>query len=186
MESASRHPARRSSVGPSASTWLFNVAEFCDHTPEKGSLRPAGALSSEGMAMPAMHFHQELHEDCGCSAYVVGSRATHEVAVVDPAIDIQPYLDLSRQHGFRMTYVVDTHIHADHVSGARALAAATGAELRLHRDADVRYPFHELEDGDELHLGQVRLRVLHTPGHRPEAISLLVINEPRSPEPSMV
>src|SRR5438132_11804735 len=99
--------------------------------------------------MPEMYFHQELQADCGCSAYVVGSRATHEVAVVDPAIAIEPYQELAQQHGFRITYVIDTHIHADHVSGARALAAATGAELCLHRTADVHYAFRGLEDGDE-------------------------------------
>jgi hydroxyacylglutathione hydrolase len=136
--------------------------------------------------VPDMYFHQELHEDCGCSAYIVGSRPAREVIVVDPAVTIAPYLELTHQHGFRIVAVIDTHIHADHVSGARALAAATGADLCLHRSAEVEYPFHPLDDGDELHAGQVRLRVLHTPGHRPEAISLLVINDARSPEPSMV
>ncbi|HLZ70161.1 MAG TPA: MBL fold metallo-hydrolase [Dehalococcoidia bacterium] len=136
--------------------------------------------------MPDMYFHQELHEDCGCSAYIVGSRPAREVMVVDPAVEIEPYLELTRQHGFRILSVIDTHIHADHVSGARALAAATGAELCLHRSAEVGFPFRPLDDGDELHAGQVRLRVLHTPGHRPEAISLLVINDARSHEPSMV
>ncbi len=136
--------------------------------------------------MPDMYFHQELHEDCGCSAYIVGSRVQRVVAVIDPSVEIGPYLELIRQHAFAITHVVDTHIHADHVSGARALAEATGATLCLHESADVHYPFQTLADGDELSLGQVRLRVLHTPGHRPEAISLLVINEERSCEASMV
>jgi glyoxylase-like metal-dependent hydrolase (beta-lactamase superfamily II)/rhodanese-related sulfurtransferase len=136
--------------------------------------------------MPDMYFHQELHEDCGCSSYIVGSRVANEVAVVDPAVDVAPYLERAHQHAFRIRYVVDTHIHADHVSGARALAQAAGAPLCLHRSAPVRYAFHPLDAGDELTLGQVRLRVLHTPGHRPEAISLLVINATRSPAPSLV
>src|SRR5262249_8960717 len=80
----------------------------------------------------------------------------------------------------------DTHIHADHISGARRLAASQGAELCLHESARTAYPFHALSDGHELELGPLRLRVLHTPGHRPELISLLIVNPPRSPEPSMV
>src|SRR5262249_3241504 len=80
----------------------------------------------------------------------------------------------------------DTHIHADHISGARRLAASQGAELCLHESARTAYPFHALSDGHELELGQLRLRVLHTPGHRPELISILIVNPLRSPEPSMV
>jgi rhodanese-related sulfurtransferase len=77
-------------------------------------------------------------------------------------------------------------VHADHVSGVRALAARHGAQVCLHESTSVRYPFRALRDGDELPLGQLRLRVLHTPGHRPELVSLLIINPPRSPAPSMV
>lgn len=136
--------------------------------------------------MPDMYFKQILHEDCGCSSYVVGSHASHEVAVIDPALDIDQYLDLSHMRDFTVRYVIDTHIHADHVSGARALAERTGAELCLHESADVAFPFHPLHDGDELPLGNVTLEVLHTPGHRPESISLLVVNTNRTEEPSMV
>ena len=82
--------------------------------------------------------------------------------------------------------MIDTHVHADHVSGARRLAAAHAATVCLHESAQVAFPFRGLADGEELALGQLRLRVLHTPGHRPELISLLVVNPPRSPEPSMV
>jgi rhodanese-related sulfurtransferase len=82
--------------------------------------------------------------------------------------------------------VVDTHLHADHVSGNRALARATGATLHLHESADVVFPFSPLRDGDVIPLGQLRLAVMHTPGHRPESISLVVTNPPRSVEPSMV
>src|SRR5215211_1498352 len=133
-----------------------------------------------------MYFKQFLHDDLGCSSYLIASRQSREAAVVDPQYDIQPYLDLAAERGYTITHVIDTHLHADHVSGNRRLAAATGAELYLHERADVLFPFHPLHDGDELHLGQVVLRVVHTPGHRPEAITLLVLNPPRSPEPSMV
>src|SRR5215211_2042570 len=133
-----------------------------------------------------MYFKQFLHDDLGCSSYLIASRQSREAAVVDPQYDIQPYLDLAAERGYTITHVIDTHLHADHVSGNRRLAAATGAELYLHERADVLFPFHPLHDGDELRLGQVVLRVVHTPGHRLEAISLLVLNPPRSPEPSMV
>jgi len=133
-----------------------------------------------------VYFKQFLHDDRGCSSYFVASRQTREAAVVDPQLDIQPYLDLAAERGYTITHVIDTHIHADHISGNRALAAATGAKLHLHESAVVRFPFEPLRDGDEIVIGQVVLRVVHTPGHRPEAISLLITNPPRSPEPSMV
>ena len=133
-----------------------------------------------------MYFKQILNERCGCASYVIASRKTREAAVIDPAIDTEPYEALLRERDFRLRYVIDTHIHADHVSGARRLAAAHGADLCLHEAAQVTYPFCPLRDGSELELGQLRLRVLHTPGHRPELISILIVNPPRSPEPSMV
>ena len=133
-----------------------------------------------------MYFKQFLDERCGCASYLIASRQSHEAAVVDPSIDTDQYDELLRDRGFRLKYVIDTHVHADHVSGARALAARHGAELCLHESAAVAYPFRGLKDGEELPLGQLRLRILHTPGHRSELISILVINPPRSPEPSMV
>jgi len=133
-----------------------------------------------------MYFKQILNERCGCASYLIASRQSAEAAIVDPAIETEQYEALLGERGFTLRYVIDTHVHADHVSGARKLAAAHGAALCLHESATVAYPFRALKDGEELAIGQVRLRVLHTPGHRPELISLLVINPPRSPEPSMV
>jgi hydroxyacylglutathione hydrolase len=133
-----------------------------------------------------MYFKQFLNEICGCASYVVASRHTHDAAIVDPAIETGPYDALLRERGFRLRYVIDTHIHADHVSGARRLVAAHGGELCLHESARVAYPFRPLADRQELELGQLRLRILHTPGHRPELISILIANPLRSPEPSMV
>ena len=117
---------------------------------------------------------------------MVASRQSREAAVVDPAIDTGQYDELVRERAFRLKYVIDTHVHADHVSGARRLAEKHGAELCLHESAAVTYPFRGLKDGEELPLGQLRLRILHTPGHRSELISILVVNPPRSSEPSMV
>ena len=91
-----------------------------------------------------------------------------------------------RRREYRITDVVDTHLHADHISGNRALAQATGAKVRLHEAADVRFPISPVVDGQILHLGQLLIEVVHTPGHRPESICLLVTNPPRSPMPSII
>src|SRR5919202_2939660 len=133
-----------------------------------------------------MYFKQILDERCGCASYVIASRETHEAAVVDPSVHLDEYNSLLAERKFTLRYVIDTHVHADHVSGARHLAAEHGADLCLHEAAPVVYPCRKLHDGEELALGQLRLRIVHTPGHRPEVISILVINPPRSPEPSMV
>ena len=133
-----------------------------------------------------MYFKQILDERCGCASYLIASRQSHEAAIVDPSIETAQYGPLLRERGFQLRYVIDTHVHADHVSGARRLAAEYGAELCLHESAAVTYPFRGLRNGEELPLGQLKLRILHTPGHRPELISILVVNPPRSPEPSMV
>jgi hydroxyacylglutathione hydrolase len=133
-----------------------------------------------------MYFKQILNERCGCASYLIASRQSQEAAIIDPALETEQYETLLQERGFRLRLVLDTHVHADHISGARALAATHDAALCLHESAQVTYPFRPLADGEELALGQLRLRVLHTPGHRPELISLLVINPPRSPEPSMV
>jgi hydroxyacylglutathione hydrolase len=133
-----------------------------------------------------MYFKQFLNEECGCSSYLIASRQSNECAVIDPALDVQPYLEIIHERGLLPRYIVDTHIHADHVSGARLLAGETGAPLCLHAGADVHYPFQPLHDGETLGLGQLVISVLHTPGHRPESLSLLVTNPPRGAEPSMV
>jgi len=133
-----------------------------------------------------MYFKQILDERCGCASYLIASRQSHEAAIVDPSIETAQYEPLLQERGFKLRYVLDTHVHADHVSGARKLVADHGADLCMHESARVTYPFRPLANGDELPLGQLKLRVLHTPGHRPELISILVVNPQRSPEPSMV
>ena len=133
-----------------------------------------------------MYFKQMLDERCGCASYLVASRQSREAAIVDPSTETRQYEALLRERNFKLQYVIDTHVHADHISGARALGAAHGAALCLHESAQLAYPFRPLKDGEELALGQLRLRVTHTPGHRAELISILIVNPPRSQEPSMV
>jgi hydroxyacylglutathione hydrolase len=133
-----------------------------------------------------MYFKQFLHDETGCASYFIASRESREAAVIDPQRHIQPYLDLAEEREYHIVKVIDTHLHADHISGNRALAAATGAALFLHERAEVDFPFQALHDGDEIHLGHIIVRVVHTPGHRPESISLVLTNPIRSPAPSLV
>jgi glyoxylase-like metal-dependent hydrolase (beta-lactamase superfamily II)/rhodanese-related sulfurtransferase len=133
-----------------------------------------------------VYFKQFLHDETGCASYFLASRQSREAAVVDPQLDIQPYVDLAAERDYRITDVIDTHLHADHISGNRALAQATGARIWLHESADVRFPFSAVTDGQQLHLGQLILEVVHTPGHRPESICVLVTNPPRSPMASLI
>ena len=133
-----------------------------------------------------MYFRQFLNDESGCCSYFIASRASNEAIVVDPEIDIAQYTALAAERGYAIKYVADTHVHADHISGARTLAAVTGAELCMHEACEARYEYRKLTDGEEIHLGPLVLRIMHTPGHRPESISILVINPARSAEPCMV
>ena len=133
-----------------------------------------------------MYFKQFLHDETGCASYFLASRSSREAVVIDPQLNIQPYLDLADERGYQIVSVIDTHLHADHISGNRALTGATHATLNLHESADVAFPFNPLRDGDDISIGQLHLKVIHTPGHRPESISLVITNPLRSPEPSMV
>lgn len=106
--------------------------------------------------------------------------------MVDPQPDIEPYLEAAAQKAMRITHIFETHVQADHLSGARGLAAATGAPVFYHESADVRFPHVDVEDGEEHELGNVRLAILHTPGHTPESVSILVTDRSRAPEPWFV
>src|SRR5436853_4956580 len=99
--------------------------------------RPAPNPEGTRKGVPPMYFKQFLDERCGCASYVIASRQSHEAAIVDPALDTEQYAALLSERDFRLRYVIDTHVHADHVSGARRLAAAQDAELCLHESAKV-------------------------------------------------
>jgi glyoxylase-like metal-dependent hydrolase (beta-lactamase superfamily II) len=115
----------------------------------------------------------------GCGGHAAG-------AVVDPVGAPEDYLDAAAAVGLRLRYVIDTHVHADHLSAGRSLAAAAGAEYVLHASTEARFPFHAVEDGDVLPLGNVDARVLHVPGHTPEHLALVVTDRTRAPEPWFV
>jgi glyoxylase-like metal-dependent hydrolase (beta-lactamase superfamily II)/rhodanese-related sulfurtransferase len=133
-----------------------------------------------------MFLRQLLDDRHGCASYLIACDASGDAAIVDPGIDADRYERVLAERGFRLRVVIDTHVHADHISGARTLAGRHGATLRLHRLAPVSYGHEPLEEGDEVAVGAVRLRVLHTPGHRPQLISLLLSDPDRSPEPLAV
>jgi hydroxyacylglutathione hydrolase len=130
-----------------------------------------------------MLFRQVLNEDLGCASYLVGDSAAGVAAVIDPQWDIEPYLRLSRLHGVRIEHVLETHNHADHVSGHGRLAAATGAAIHVHELAEAEYPHDAFGDGWTLDLGDVRIQALHTAGHRPEHTAFLLTDRARSDEP---
>src|SRR5919109_1159236 len=103
-----------------------------------------------------MYFKQFLDERYGCASYVVASRQSHEAAVVDPSLDVGLYETLLRERDFQLRYVIETHVHADHLSGARQLAVDHGASVCLYESARVAYPYRPLRDGEKLAFGQPR------------------------------
>jgi glyoxylase-like metal-dependent hydrolase (beta-lactamase superfamily II)/rhodanese-related sulfurtransferase len=134
-----------------------------------------------------MYFKQLVKEDLGCASYLVGDTDAGVCVVVDPRLDmLEDILELVAAKGMRVTAVIETHLHADHLSGHRELAQRTGASIYVHALAGVAYPHTPLKDGDELWGGVVKLRVIHTPGHRPEHIALAVSDTSRSDDPWLV
>jgi glyoxylase-like metal-dependent hydrolase (beta-lactamase superfamily II) len=130
-----------------------------------------------------MILRQFLHSDPVAASYLFGCGGRGAAAVVDPVGDISPYLSAADAAGMCIRYVIDTHLHADHVSLGRALAEVAGAEYVLFASAKVAFPFRGVRDGEVLELGNVTITVLHTPGHTPEHISLLVTDRTRANEP---
>lgn len=106
--------------------------------------------------------------------------------MVDPQQDIEPYLEAAAQKSMRITHIVETHVQADHVSGARRLADITRAPVLFHESAPVTFPHVRVADGEEHELGNVQLTMWHTPGHTPDGLSVLVTDRSRGPEPWFV
>ncbi len=131
-----------------------------------------------------MYFKQFYLGCLAHASYLIGSEG--EAAVVDPQRDVDQYVAEAESQGLKIKYVVETHLHADFVSGHRELAARTGAEIVFGERAGARFPHRAVRDGDELSVGHVRLRVLETPGHTPESISLVVVDMEVSAEPQKV
>ena len=134
-----------------------------------------------------MIFQQLLNEETGCLSYVVGCSQAGEAVVIDPGRDrVDDYLALCRKKGLAITHIVETHVHADHVSGNQALADKSGAVIHIHGDAEAAFPHAPIAHGDELRVGNILLEVMHTPGHTPDSTCLVVTDRSRGDEPWFV
>ena len=133
-----------------------------------------------------MLFQQFLDEDLGCASYLVGDEDAGVAAIVDPPFAIEQVLELAARRDVRIVRCVETHTHADHLSGHGRLALEHGVPISIHPAAVVEYAHDDLTEGWELELGRVVLRALHTPGHRPEHTSLTVSDRSRTDEPWLV
>lgn len=131
-----------------------------------------------------MYFKQFYLGCLAHASYLIGSGG--EAAVVDPQRDVGQYVEEAAARGLRIKYVVETHLHADFVSGHRELAARTGAEIVFGHRAGAAFPHLAVRDGDELRVGRVILRFVETPGHTPESVCVLVIDPEVSGEPQKV
>lgn len=133
-----------------------------------------------------MILRQFLHSNPVAASYLFGCGGKSSGAAVDPVGDIAPYLEAAEALGMRILYVIDTHLHADHLSAGPALAAASGAQYVLFAGAAAEFPFKGVQDGDVLELWNVVAQVLRTPGHTPEHICLVVTDRTRAAEPWFV
>jgi glyoxylase-like metal-dependent hydrolase (beta-lactamase superfamily II)/rhodanese-related sulfurtransferase len=131
-------------------------------------------------------FRQFVDDDLGCASYLVGDEQAGIAIVVDPAYAIEPYLEAAKRHEVDLVGVLETHTHADHVSGHGRLALEHGLPVHVHGAAGAVFPHHALSDGTEIDLGQVAIRTIHTPGHRPEHCAFAVIDRSRGDEPWLV
>ncbi len=137
-----------------------------------------------------MFFQQIYDKTLAQASYFIGCQAQNVAIVIDPKRDIDTYLEIARQNKMNITHIAETHIHADFLSGSRELAESTGAKLYLSDEGGANwqyeFPHHGLKEGDVIHIGNLSLKVIHTPGHTPESISFLLTDHPASEEPVMI
>ena len=133
-----------------------------------------------------MQFRQFVDDDLGCASYLIGDESSGEAVVVDPAYAIEQYLAEAEKRHVRISQVLETHTHADHVSGHGRLALEHGVTISVHPAAEPEFDFEPLTDEQEISLGEVVIRVLHTPGHRPEHCCFAVVDGSRGGEPWLV
>lgn len=132
----------------------------------------------------SMYFKQFYLGCLAHASYLIGSG--NEAVVVDPQRDVDQYIEEAKANGLNIKYVIETHLHADFVSGHRELASRTGAEIVFGEKANADFPHRPVKDGDELEIGKVKLRIIETPGHTPEGISVLVNDTEASEQPQKI
>ena len=128
-----------------------------------------------------MYFQQFYLTCLSHASYMLGSEGV--ACVVDPQRDVSLYIDEARAQGLKIEHVIETHLHADFVSGHRELAARTGAKIYLGAAAGATFPHVDARDGDEIHFGRVILRFLETPGHTMESVSIAIVDRDRGEKP---
>jgi glyoxylase-like metal-dependent hydrolase (beta-lactamase superfamily II) len=133
-----------------------------------------------------MILRQFLHNDPVGISYLFGCGGKGTAAIIDPVADPDTYLSAAEAAGVKVDYVIDTHVHADHLSTWRGLVKAGAKYILSAKSADVSVPFNGVEDGEEIELGNVIIKAMHTPGHTPEHICLLVTDRTRASEPWFV
>lgn len=133
-----------------------------------------------------MYLKQFFIDGIGHASYLIGSDQTGEAAIVDPRRDISVYVEEAARQGLKIRYVLETHNHNDFLSGARALSEQFGAEHVASADAELKFDYHGVRDGDQLSIGELSIRVLSTPGHTPEHVTYVVIDTARAEEPVLV
>jgi glyoxylase-like metal-dependent hydrolase (beta-lactamase superfamily II)/rhodanese-related sulfurtransferase len=133
-----------------------------------------------------MIFTQFVDDALGCASYLVGDPGTGQAVVVDPAFAIEQYLEEAERRDVRIVRVIETHTHADHLAGHGRFALEHGVPASIHPEANAEYPHDEMPDGAEISLGDIVLRCIHTPGHRPEHCCLAVSDRTRGDEPWLV
>ncbi|MGY6743492.1 MAG: MBL fold metallo-hydrolase [Cecembia sp.] len=137
-----------------------------------------------------MFFELVYDKSLAQASYVIGCQAHGVAAVIDPKRDVDTYLQIAKANNMKITHILETHIHADFLSGSRELAALTDAEMYLSDEGDenwkYEFPHNKIKGGDVVKMGNLTFEVIHTPGHTPESVSFLLTDKPASSEPVML
>jgi hydroxyacylglutathione hydrolase len=133
-----------------------------------------------------MLFKQFQHEEGACLSYILGCTRTGVAVIIEPQLEIDEYLQYLSRHNLQLTHIFETHAHADHLSGALKLSQASGAPVHYHHLAQANIPITRVNDGDEIMVGNIKLKILSTPGHTDDSMSIVVYDTTRSSEPWFV
>jgi hydroxyacylglutathione hydrolase len=151
-----------------------------------GAAVPASLKAGTGTRESRMLFKQFKVEGLCCLSYMIGCPLAGQAFVIDPKRDIADYLATADEHGVTITGIIDTHVHADHITGSQELRAATGADIYMEHAAGVTYAHKPLRDGDRIEIGKAVIDVLATPGHTPHAVTLAVTDRSRGETPELL